>query len=906
MPVNAPACRPDSPRRVAPLDRGRSFLLAFRTGGLVVAAWIVFVAAIVQTSTTHADDAGLALFERAIRPVLVKHCYECHSAEAAGKGKLQAGLFLDTKAGLLAGGESGPALVPGQSGKSLLMAALRYESYQMPPTGRLPAAVLEDFAKWIDLGAPDPRADSAPAPRRAAFQITDADRRHWAFLPIPERPEPPAVAASTTSRRSEHPDRPGGAAAADGWASDELDRFVLAGLRQRNWMPAPPAAKPTLLRRVTYALTGLAPTADELAAFAVDADPRAYERAVDRLLDSPEFGVHWARRWLDGVRYADSIDKSGEYRRWVIGAFNDDMRYDQFVKMQIAGDLLPAAEVNVPADRIHASGAAFDGIIATGMLSFAAWEQVGRDLAIAEIVDSQLDLVGRQLLGLTLACARCHDHKFDPISTQDYYSLAGIFFSSHIASGKLIADDRLGNDLVETQLLTAPQDATNRELERRAVALEAEAAELVKKVPQAARLVVLKAELADVEGQLAKATAANKTTLTAKASKLMEEQAKLLAAQQTEGWELAPPELAEIKKRQDDARGLRKEKFAGVAVVAIREGGVPGGKRERIGDAPVYLRGEFQHEGQIVPRRFPVILAGEQQPSLGSRTAQSGRRELAEWLVAPENPLTARVMANRIWQQVIGRGLVRSPDNFGRLGELPTHPELLDHLARSFIASGWSVKQLARRIVLSSTFRQSSLAAPELARQDPDNLALGRMNRRRLTYEELRDSLTRLGRPAQESSSADMPGTKPDSPGKMPDSTGPKSDASSAAAAALPRRTVFEPQDRRKTDVTAALFDGPDPQAIVAVRAESTTAPQALFLMNNPLVLDAAKRLAKQLREDRTLGDEMRRIERLWLVTLGRPVTADEAAGAAAFLADRSWESLVQAVLGSNEFCYID
>jgi hypothetical protein len=858
-------------------DARREFQRNAWLGPLIVAS-LALLLPMMFAGVVPAADPGLTLFETSIRPVLVKHCYECHSSAAAAKDKLQAGLFLDTRAGLLAGGESGPAIVPGQAAKSLLMAALRYESYQMPPTGRLPAAVLDDFAKWIDLGAPDPREGSAPTPRRTAFQITDADRRHWAFLPIPDHPALPTsqlpgggTPTETTTETT------------NGWGTDELDRFVLAALRTRNLSPAPAASKPAWLRRATFALTGLPPTPDELAAFAADSDPKAYERAVDRLLDSPEFGVHWARRWLDGVRYADNIDKSGEYRRWVIRAFNDDLRYDQFLKMQIAGDLLTAAELNAAPDRTHASGASFDGVIATGMLSFAAWEQVGRDLAIAEIVDSQIDLIGRQVLGLTLACARCHDHKFDPISTQDYYSLAGIFFSSHIASGKLIADDRLGNDLVETMLLTPPQDVANRELERQAAALDTEVETLVKKIPQAARLVALKLELSDAEGQLAKATAATKTSLAAKTKKLKDEQSKLLEARKTEGWELAPPELAEIKKRQDAARELRKQKFAGVNVVAIREGGVPGGKRERIGDAPVYLRGEFQHEGPIAPRRFPAILAGDQQVSLGARTTQSGRRELAEWLVSPTNPLTARVMANRVWQQIVGRGLVRSPDNFGRLGESPTHPELLDHLARSFIASGWSVKQLARRIALSSTFRQSSLASSELARQDPDNLLLARMNRRRLTYEELRDSLTRLGTAAPE-----------------------KSTSSPNAIAGPTRRTIFEPLDRRKTDVTAALFDGPDPQAIVAVRAESTTAPQALFLMNNPLVLETAKRLAKQLRDDRTADDDAARIERLWLVALGRPITADEAAAAAEFLREQSLESLTHAVLASNEFCYLD
>ena len=869
--------------------------------GLLAAA--VFLSPLAMSRASQAADPSTALFENSIRPVLVKHCYECHSAAAAAKGKLQAGLFLDTKAGLLAGGESGPTLVPGSAAKSLLMAALRYESYQMPPTGRLPVAVLEDFAKWIDLGAPDPREDSAPAPRRTAFQITDADRRHWAFQPIPERPEPPAVANT--------PAVPVSASTRADWGSDPLDRFVLAGLRTKNLAPAPPASKPALLRRVTFALIGLPPTPDELAAFAADSDPRAYERAVDRLLDSPEFGVQWARKWLDGVRYADNIDKSGEYRRWVIRAFNDDVRYDQFLKMQVAGDLLSATELNAAPDRTHASGAAFDGIIATGMLSFAAWEQVGRDLAVAEIVDSQIDLIGRQVLGLTLACARCHDHKFDPISTQDYYSLAGIFFSSHIASGKLIADDRLGNDLVETALLTSAEDAQNREWERQAAALENQAEVLVKKVPKAARLVALSLELAETERLLTKATAANRTGLEKKTAQLKDEQAKLFEAQKSEGWELFPPELTEMKKRQEEARELRKKKFAGTSVVAIREGGVPGGKRERIGDAPVYLRGEFQLEGPIVPRRFPTILAGEQQPGLGSQTTQSGRRELAGWLVAPSNPLTARVMANRIWQQMVGRGLVRSPDNFGRLGEPPSHPELLDHLARSFIASGWSVKQLARRIALSATFQQSSLAPPELTREDPDNQWLARMNRRRLTYEELRDSLTRLGVPEPATSNA--PKTS-DPKTSDPKTSDPKTSAPDIAslpsqakpAAAMPRRTIFEPLDRRKTDVVAALFDGPDPQAIVAVRAESTTAPQALFLMNNPLVIDASKRLAKQLRDERTLADDVSRLERLWLETLARPITADESTAAAAFLAAQSWESLVQALLASNEFCYID
>jgi hypothetical protein len=356
----------------------------------------------------------------------------------------------------------------------------------MPPSGRLPAGVISDFVKWVEMGAPDPRdTAAATTPRRTAFQITAEDRRHWAFQPV-RKASPPPVRDAT-------------------WVRDDLDRFVLAGIERAEFRPNAAADKYALLRRTTFVLTGLPPTPDEIVAFAADDRTDAFERVVDRLLSSPEFGVHWGRRWLDGVRYADNIDKSGEYRRWVVRSFNEDLPYDEFVKLQIAGDLFPANS-EVPADRIHVSGASFDGVTATGMMALAVWEQVGRDLAVAEIVDSQIDLVGRQLLGLTLACARCHDHKFDPISTQDYYAMAGILFSSHIATGKLIADDRLGNELIEIPLLNAEQAARNNKLDAAVADLNAAIATVAKRIPQAARLADVAVERADLEGQLAKAT----------------------------------------------------------------------------------------------------------------------------------------------------------------------------------------------------------------------------------------------------------------------------------------------------------------------------------------------------------------------------------------------------------------
>lgn len=817
-----------------------------------------------QLSAQSADE-GLAFFEKSIRPVLVQHCYECHSAAAAEKGKLQAGLLLDSKQGVLAGGESGPVIVAGDPDKSLLVGALKYESYEMPPKGRLPASVIADFAKWVKMGAPDPReATAAPAPRRTAFQITAEDRAHWAFQPLSKSPAPAVDQAA--------------------WVRDDLDRYVLAQLEKAGRRPSAEADRHAWLRRTTFALTGLPPTPEEIAAFVADDSSEALERVVARLLDSPEFGVHWGRHWLDGVRYADNIDKSGEYRRWVVRAFNDDLPYDQFVKLQIAGDLLPADE-STPADRVHESGASLDGLTATGMMSLAVWEQVGRDLAVAEIVDSQIDLVGRQLLGLTLACARCHDHKFDPISTKDYYSLAGVLFSSHIATGKLIADDRLGTDLVEVPLLNAEQAARNRELDERIAQAEAQIKAIAKKIPQAAQLAELTKKLPDLEAQLAKATtAASKKTLNEQIAKSKAEHEKLTADQKSAGWDINPPELQEIAAVRTEIDRLQKQKFKAPLAVAIQEGGVPGSNRAKIGDAPIYLRGEYTREGEIVPRRFPTILAGEKQIPLGERTQQSGRRELAEWIASAENPLTARVMVNRVWQQLIGRGLVRTPDNFGKLGERPTHPELLDHLAQRFIASGWSVKQLVRDIALSATFRQTSFVSADEARNDPDNVALSHMNRRRLTYEELRDSLLRLGRHV---------GT--DTP-----------PATKTTTAEMPRRTMYEALDRRKTDVTAAIFDGPDSKAIVPVRAETTTAPQALFLMNNALVVDTAKRLAAQLQKDPHLTTDSQRLDRLWLLTFGRPPETEEMETALGFIAKHSWDGFAQALLGSNEFAYLD
>ena len=467
----------------------------------------------------------------------------------------------------------------------------------------------------------------------------------------------------------------------------------------------------------------------------------------------------------------------------------------------------------------------------------------------------------------------------------DYYGLAGIFFSSRIVTGKLVADNRLAEEMTEVALLNVEQAATNRQIDDQIATCEAQIASLEGAVPNALRLAAVRRELTELTKQIEKSSDDDaRKKLEEKAERLRADQTALENDQQESGWDVNQPELAEIDRLREQIKTLRASKPATKTAVAVRDGGVPGSSRQGIGDAPIYLRGEYQHPGPIVPRQFPTILAGDDQTPIGELTSQSGRRELAEWITSPDHPLTARVMVNRIWQQVIGEGLVRTPDNFGRLGESPTHPELLDHLTHRFVTSGWSVKELVRAIVLSATFRQSSLVAQDAARSDPDNRLLTRMNRRRLTYEELRDTVLfvsgQLALNGDAAIESEDNHTKP--------------------------RTIFEPVNRKSANLTAAMFDFPDPKSIIAQRAETTTAPQALFLMNNQFVADAAERLADRLQTEPQLANDEARLDRLWLSLLGRPPEPDELDEARSFLGRASWPKLVHALFATNEFMYLD
>jgi hypothetical protein len=532
--------------------------------------------------------------------------------------------------------------------------------------------------------------------------------------------------------------------------------------------------------------------------------------------------------------------------------------------MQLAGDLLPAGTDD--AAKVHVSGASLDGVTATGFLSLAVWEQVARDLAVTEIADSQIDVVGRQLLGLTLACARCHDHKFDPISAQDYYGLAGIFFSSRISPGKLIADGRLSSEVLTVPLLSKADDAQNRRLDEQIKVLN----HTLLKTPGAEQLEKLAREIESLDAKVKAAKAGTAKT------KLVAQLADLKKTEKKETGALAPEVLAVITELRGRIAALQKQKAVPPLAIATQEGGVPGSNREKIADAPVLLRGDFRREGGIVPRHFPVILASDKQPPI---TGGSGRLELARWVASPENPLTARVMANRVWQHLFGEGLVRSPSNFGRLGDKPSHPELLDHLATRFFDNGWSVKKLIREIMLTRAYQQSSFGSPELLKADPANHLVARMNRKRLTYESIRDSVLFVS-------------------GQL--------ELTPAPALAGPARTMFEPVERRKRNDTMAMFDGPDPKGIIPERADTTTAPQALFLLNNQLVLQAAERLALSVKERPSLKTDEARLDYVYRKLIGRPPSSQEKELALNYIKSSSWGNFLQVLLCTNEFMYVD
>jgi hypothetical protein len=635
----------------------------------------------------------------------------------------------------------------------------------------------------------------------------------------------------------------------------DVDRFIHAKLVNQGLAPSSPADKRTLLRRVKFALTGLPPTLQEITAFTIDDSPGAFMRVVNRLLASPHYGEHWGRHWLDVVRYADYLSPQADnvkgpgkenfdfefysayrYRDWVVGALNRDMPFDEFLVHQIAGDQLTSV-----------SGGEFyaDGLIATTVLSIGLWDYGDADKKkiVSDIVDDQINLVGKAFLGMTLACARCHNHKFDPISTEDYYGLAGIFYSTRIL--KNVGPVGLHTNALRVPLATADYLSTRE------------------------------TQLAQID-QLKKKLGINEAAKIGDPDSDSED-----ANQNASDAALSEHEKTKLKEK---LKILEKQLLPDppTAMAAI-DGPTPGGLFPEIGDVPIHYAGRYDDLGPKVPRRLPKFFCGDEQLPIKDG---SGRWELAQWIANAENPLTARVIVNRVWHQLFGQGIVRTPNNFGLLGERPTHPDLLDWLARRFIDDGWSLKQLIRMIVDSHTFQQESLS-PQTT--DPENRWLACYSSRRLRAEEIRDSML-----------------------SVTQCLDPKLGGFATQDLHRPRRSLYIQTVRTDRRNFSTLFDAADPEQCIGRRAVSTIAPQSLFFLNDKFVHEQAANLAKRLTSE-SPDDDRLCIQRAYLVLFGREPDAEEAALGLELIAqarkrnpETVWNEYAHVLLCTNEFCYVE
>ncbi|MSU42181.1 MAG: DUF1553 domain-containing protein [Pedosphaera sp.] len=707
---------------------------------------------------------GIEFFETKIRPALATHCYECHSAQSA---KLKGGLKLDSREGIRAGGDTGPGVVPGRPSESLVLKALRHEAkLEMPPKKKLPASVAADFEQWIAMGAPDPREAGASAGYKR--MTPEEARQFWAFQAV--KP----VAAPKVKNTA--------------WPRADMDRFILAALEEKKLAPVADADRRTLLRRLNFDIIGLPPTPEEIASFLNDKSAAATEKVVDRLLASPHFGERWGRHWLDVARFAESngnadntpFPHAWRYRDYVIASYNADKPYDQFVREQIAGDLLPASD----------SRQRDVQIIATGFLALTSKPRAQNNPDyLMDLVADQIDVTTRGVLGLSVMCARCHDHKFDAIAQKEYYALAGFFESS-------------------TMLAGAGRPANN--------------------------------------------------------------------------------------KKQAGADALH-DLSDGNQCMGVKDG--------KVTDTALCVRGESQKRGDRVPRGFLAVTHTAPVPEI-NRT-QSGRAELAKWLTDSQNPLTARVAVNRVWLHLFGRGLVGSADNFGALGERPTHPALLDHLAASFMQQGWSTKKLIRAIVLSRTYQLSGTHAAASYAVDPDNTLHWRMSPRRLEGEPIRDAILAISGKMESTPPGKSLASVAGNNAKRPIYTASEANVRSvylgiARGAALPE--------------VLALFDMANPNIVVAQREVTTVPTQSLFLMNSPWLVKQAEAFAARLLAEK-VADDAARVDLAYQMALARlPAQAERAAALAHVrqwaethkaAPEKAWASLCQALFASAEFRYV-
>ena len=943
------------------------------------------------TPAARAADVpeGIEFFEKRIRPLLAEHCYECH---AVGQ-KLKGGLALDSREGWLKGGDSGPALVPGELDASRLITAVRYKDkeFRMPPKRKLTDAQIADFEQWVKLGAPDPRIGGATLAKK---EVNIAEgRKHWAYQ-LPQKQTPPTVKDAA-------------------WPRGDLDRFLLAKLEAKNLHPSADADPVTLVRRLYFDLLGLPPTPEQVDAFVRAASPignrqSAIGNLVDQLLASPHFGERWGRHWLDVVRYAESLTLRGfvmkeawRYRDYVIGSFNADKPYDRFLREQVAGDLLPHDSIAQRQQQL----------VATTFLTLGNTnleEQEKKQLEM-DVVDEQLDTMGKAFLGQTIGCARCHDHKFDPIPTRDYYALAGIFKSAKTlehsnvskwlefplplppTEGKQFTAHEQAVAKLEASIKAAKESANTAVAKKATLpsgALDAKVLagvvvddEQAKKVgtwtgsratktfigegylhdsnedkgsktltfqPEALRAGKYEVRLAyspgkgraqntpvtvfsadgekvirvdqsgepPIEGRFVSlgqyrfeqngagfvivGTEGTKGVVTADAVQFVpvEKLAETAVASTTGGpVKKDKPDASESVKKMEaelkklEASGPKRPMFMSV-------------KEENPGDTQIHVRGSVNNLGAKVPRGFLQVASLNATPKIAEK--ESGRRELGDWLASRDNPLPARVFVNRTSTWLFGTGLVRSPDNFGTTGDVPTHPELLDHLAVRFMDSGWSVKQLVREMVLSRAYKQASAntqsAIGNRQSVDPENKLFWHANRRKLDAESIRDTVLQVSGQLDLTYGGPLlkPGTSADYNYKHTDT----------------RRSVYAPVLRNSLPELFEAFDFADPSLVVGQRSDSTVAPQALFMMNHPWVMEQSQSAAQKLLAAK-LSDDRERVTRAYRLVLGRVPTDGEVTLALKFLPAEStaseaakrteaWGRFYQALFASVDFRYLN
>ena len=931
------------------------------TVALCVFALWACAAAAADAKPRPASASEAEFFEKKVRPILVEHCLSCH-----GPKKQMSGLRLDSRAALLQGGDNGPAVKPGDPEHSSLILAVRHQGERkMPPRSKLKAAEIEALTAWVKRGAPWPAA--APVGTN-----DNAWKRHWAFQPV-RRPFPLSVRQTS-------------------WPQNPIDRFVLARLEAKGLTPSPRADKRTLLRRVTFDLIGLPPTPEEVAAFEADHSPEAFARVVDRLLASPHYGERWGRHWLDVARYADTkgyvffeeaeFPWGWTYRDYVIRAFNEDLPYDRFLTEQLAADrLVPSPLPLSPEGRgVGVRGADRRPLTAMGFLTLG-----GRFMSnVHDILDDRIDVVTRGLLGLTVTCARCHDHKFDPIPTADYYSLYGVFASSV-------------EPTVPPLFAEPPRTPEYEKFEKELKAREQKLADFVRakhgQVTAAARrraadyLLAVHATrdqpdteefmliadgndlnptmIARWRGYLRRTRKAYhpvfalwhalavlpEKDFAARAPEVIQQLAsrgKPLNALVMKAFAGKPPRtlkeaagrygdlLNAVEKKWQDARKQKATSLPDPAEEELRQvfhgpGAAPNVPYSLLGDlallpdrpsqaelqklrkqveswrangpgAPpramvlvdvktpvqprVFLRGSPTNLGPPVPRRFLGVLAGKERRPFSDG---SGRLELARAIADRNNPLTARVLVNRVWMWHFGQGLVRTPSDFGLRSQPPTHPELLDWLAATFTENGWSIKKLHRLILLSAAYQQQSGDRADGRAVDPENALLWRANRRRLDYESLRDALLAVS-------------------GRLDRRVGGPS-VKDLLSGKANRRTLYGHLDRLNVPGLMRTFDFPSPDATSPQRVDTTVPQQALFLMNNLFALDCARRLLH--RPDVISYKELiPRVDRLYRLLFGRPASAEELSLARAYLGQTAaaavWERYAQALLLTNEFLFVD